>query len=170
MLSWLETKDVVSSPSAPSAETCCHVPPPPLPIAHPALAPTAQLCHHQRHRAQTCIMSPSSNSKPRIKFITWGIWARLSQARTSTTMSSAVGAGHFLQGGEELHKWQEIAGEVVVNSWEGKKGKKGGGIWEKGQRLMKQLSQCYFCPGRAMAAARPVSAKGQGSILFAQRT
>lgn len=44
-------------------------------------------------------MSPCSNSKPWIKFVTWGIWAGLSQARTSTVFSSAVGAGHFLQRG-----------------------------------------------------------------------
>lgn len=101
-------------------------------------------------------------------FYNLGIWGGLSQARTSTTVSSAVGARHFPGRGDKLHKWQETAWEVV-KSWEVME-QKGGGILEEGQRLTERLSQCYLCPGGATAAARPVSGKGQGSILLAQHT
>lgn len=43
VLSWSETEDILSSQHNPCAETCCHIPPHPRPIAHPALAPTAWL-------------------------------------------------------------------------------------------------------------------------------
>jgi len=97
----METKDAVSSPSTPSAENRCRVPPHPLPISRPALALAARPCQH----AQMCVTSPCSDSKPPMKFITWAIWAGLSQARTST-ISSAIGA--HLQGGE---KTPQVAGD-----------------------------------------------------------
>lgn len=78
-------------------------------------------------------------------------------------------ARHFLQGGK---KNPEVAGDgrgggdKVVGS-DGKN--KGVGFGKK-DRLMECSQQSYFCPRRGLAAARPVSRKGQGSMLSAQCT
>lgn len=74
-------------------------------------------------------------------------------------------ARHFLQGGK---KNAEVAGDGRGGGGKvlGSDGKNKGVGFGKRDRLM----ECYFCPGRGLAAAHPVPGKGQGSTLSAQCT
>lgn len=78
-------------------------------------------------------------------------------------------ARHFLQGGK---KNPEVAGDGRGGGGKvvGSDGKNKGVGFGKKDRLMECSQQCYFCPRRGLAAARPVSRKGQGSMLSAQCT
>lgn len=74
-------------------------------------------------------------------------------------------ARHFLQGGKKNPKvagdGREGGGKVL-----GSDGKSKGVGFGKRDRLM----ECFFCPRRGLAAAHPVSGKGQGSMFSARCT
>lgn len=161
VLCWVETEDASSSQSMP----CRNL----LPGSHPSSpyltfctgsdgsASSAPLALHS-HVGYVSLLQPKSS----YEVYNWGIWAGLSQARTSTTILPAMQARHFLQGGKEKsrsgRRWQGGGGKDL-----GSDGKNKGVGFGKRDRLM----ECCFCPRRGLSAACSESRKGQGSMLSA---
>lgn len=149
-------------PAAPNpcpAESCSSVPPPPLPVSHPALAVTAQLSQHRWHCTLMWVMSPCSNPKTHIKFIIRGFGLAFPRPGPALLSCLPCKPGISCQGGKKIQKWQETAGEEVAKSWEVME-KQGCGIWEKGQAdgvlllCWRGLAQHLQCPGKGRAQCR----------------
>lgn len=109
------------------------VPPPPLPISHPALALMAQLPQHWWHRTQMWVMSPCFNPKAHMKFIIRGFGLAFPRPGPALLSCLPCKPGISCKGGKEKsrsgRRWQGRLWQGPGKWWK----KQGCGIWEKGQ-------------------------------------
>lgn len=163
MPSWVETEDASSSQSMPWRKLL-PCPTPSSPHLTPCTGSGGSALSAPMALHSVCVMSPCFNPKTHTVCKS-GIWAGLSQAGARTTISPAMRASHFLQGGK---KNPEVAGDGREGGGKvlGSDGKNKAVGFGKKDRLMERSSQCYFCPWRGLAAARPVSGKGRAQCFL----